>query len=271
MHNRKGLDMTEEIKLDSFSKFLLNEFEGRQKRNPSYSLRAFSSFLEVGPSVISNIFLGKSSPSLKYTTNFGKKLGLSLKEIEEYCKSLEIKKILKEDERFLKYKKITLDSYEVVSQWYHIAILYLRAENNIIPSPEVTAERLTISLDESNEAYQRLTRLNLIKLVNNEYIVQSDIFYENIDGEHMADASRKFLVGIQQKSLEALESIQKDKRSHSALVMSFNPDRIDEVKDSLRKFRKKFLSTYDFKDSNNQAFVLQTSFFPISKDQDSED
>lgn len=247
-----------------FTEFLKNEFDERKRRNQAYSIRAFAKYLGVNSSVISKIFSAKSRPSVKYIEEFGLKLGMPLKDIQRIVKTEQIGLILKEDEKFKSYKQITLDSYELVSQWYHIAILYLRDKNNILYEVDILSKKLGVPKKKIIEALKRLERLDIIKAENNRYKVVTDAFYQNIESTHTEQAAKKFVHDILLKSIDALENTPKDQRVHSTLTMSFSPSKMKDVKIFIDKFRKKFLSTFDEKSNDVEAYTLQLSFIPLS-------
>ena len=46
--------------------------------------------------------------------------------------------------------------------------------------------------------------------------------------------------------------------------MSFSPDKMDEAKEVIRKFRRKFLANFDEVSKKNKVYTLQLSLFPLS-------
>ena len=111
----------------NFVEFLKFEFEKRKERNPSYSRRAYAKFLDTNIGVISGLFNNKRKLSSKYIEGFGLKLGLNLEEIQNYQRDLKLKHAIRDDDEFKKYTQISLDSYRMVADWYHISLLYLQS------------------------------------------------------------------------------------------------------------------------------------------------
>lgn len=142
-----------------------------------------------------------------------------------------------------------------------MAILYLRNKENVLYDVDTLAKKLEVPKKKVNEALNRLERLGIIE--GNKVI--SDAFYQNIDRTHLEVAAKKFVKEILLKSIDALEEVPKSKRVHSTLTMSFTPDKIEDVRIFVDQFRSKFLSTFDEKKDNVEAYSLQLSFFPLSK------
>lgn len=248
----------------SFLEFLKLEYEQRKMRNPKYSMRAYANFLEVNAGILSSILNGKRKMSHKYIETFGRKLGLGINEIKAYQASLKVKETIAEDEIFKKYTQVTLDSYQLLSEWHHMAIIYMRERNDYLKSPVVLAKALGINKTQVDEALERLERMDIISKESRGYKVKSKTFLTNIDSDLSKDAARKFMRDILYKSLEALEHTDISKRDHSTITMSFPPKEMQNAKEMLKSFRRKFLTTFDKASSKNEAYTLQLSFFPLS-------
>ncbi len=250
----------------SFIDFLKLEFEKRKSRNPSYSKRAYASFLETNIGVISGLFTNKRKLSPKYIESFGLKLGLNLEEIVFYQRELKLNNSIDEDEDFKKYQQITLDSYRMVSDWYHISLLYMQKKSGILPSINEISERLGVKKIDIKNALMRLERLKIIKRVSdNSFKVVSNNFYSNIESKFTQSAGKKFIKDILLKSLEALDDVDREERDHSTITMSFPRKDMPAAKDMIKKFRRKFLANFDKSSDKNDVYTLSVSFFPLSK------
>lgn len=250
-----------------FLECLSREFKQRKERNSKYSMRAYANFLDINAGILSSLMSGKRKMSHKYIENFGRKLGLSLNEIKSYQASLKVKETIADDEIFKKYTQVTLDSYQLLSEWHHLAIIYMRERNNILKPAEVLAKSLGITKKQVNDALARLERMDIISKETRGYKVISKTFMTNIDSDLGKDAARKYMRDILYKSLEALDHTDISKRDHSTITMSFPPKEMQNAKEMIKSFRRKFLTTFDKQSPKNEAYTLQLSFFPLS-DQD---
>jgi uncharacterized protein (TIGR02147 family) len=249
----------------NFTELLKAEFEKRKERNPSYSRRAYAKFLDTNIGVISGLFSGKRKLSPKYIESFGLKLSLNLEEIQDYQRDHKLKHAIKEDEEFQKYTQISLDSYRMVADWYHISLLYLQKKNGMLPSIDEISDRLEVKKTDIKNALMRLERLNVIKRVPTGFKVISNAFYSNIDSTYTLEAGKNFIKDTLLKSVDALEHIDRDLRDHSTITMSFPEKDMPAAKEMIKKFRRKFLSNFDKSSDKNDVYSLSVSFFPLSK------
>ena len=111
-------------------------------KNPSYSLRAFSSRLGIQVSALSEILNGKRVISKKMGLRI--LLGLGLSPIE----SENILSDSNKDEE----SNLSLDYFKAVSNWYYFAILSLAEIPNFEANPAWVARRLNISNREAKES-----------------------------------------------------------------------------------------------------------------------
>lgn len=255
----KGFNMQKD-----FPEFINQEFRLRKERNSKYSVRAFANYLEINAGILSSLMNGKRKMGHKYIEKFGRKLGLSINEIKGYQANLSIKESITEDEMFKKYTQVTLDSYQLLSEWHHMAIIYMRTPNNYLKSPVILAKSLGLTKKQVSDALARLERMDIVTKTSRGYKVKSKAFITNIDSDLGKDAGRKFMRDILYKSLEALEHTDISKRDHSTITMSFPPKEMQNAKEMLKKFRRKFLTTFDRPSTKNEAYTLQLSFFPLT-------
>jgi uncharacterized protein (TIGR02147 family) len=248
----------------AFSERLAQELEIRRLKNTSYSMRAFAAFLGTNVSILSGLLSGKRKLNHKYIEDFGLKIGLTIYEVIAYQKALDFTNSFQDDHILTKYAKVTIDSYQILSEWHHIAILYVRKDGDTLKSVAEIAKSLSLSETKVSEALGRLERLEIIKKAGSTYKVLTNSFMTNIDSDLGRAAGRKFIRDILHKSLEALDEIPIEHRDHSSITMSFSPDKMTEAKEAIKKFRRKFLANFDEVSKKNKVYTLQLSLFPLS-------
>lgn len=126
-----------------------NEFENRRSRNPSYSLRAFAAHLDVHTACLSVILRGKRPLTEKLVERFIQNLALGFDDLQ-LCLTAE------SGEKAVKNRVLTLDTFAIISQWYHDAILDLMKLDSFVPDIHWIAETLEITPTEVHSAIERL-------------------------------------------------------------------------------------------------------------------
>src|SRR5262249_41639681 len=139
---------------------LQNELVRRTKENPSYSLRAFARMLGIQSGFLSKILLGQRRVTPATVRRLGGKLHLSLKELEVYEQNC----LAKQDQAAMDFRQIAYDHFQVISDWYHFAILELAVVNDFEPTSRWISKALGISVGEAQAAIDRLIRIGYVSV-----------------------------------------------------------------------------------------------------------
>ena len=162
------------INLTCCIEILRRQLDNRLSRNSNYSLRAFARDIGVSPSSLSDILNGKQGFSKNKAIQIGNKLGFNPMEINyfstlaesKYARSLSNRKIAKlKLQKFLKTKEteLSIESFKIISQWYHLAILELTKIESFESDNKWIAKKLGITIDEVRQAIERLIKMNLLE------------------------------------------------------------------------------------------------------------
>ena len=236
------------------------ELQKRMQNNSLYSLRAFARDLGISASLLSKILNNKYQ--------IKDKLALSLIEV------LELKLADYELNHFkdaLSYDKSQLlsleqDQFQLICEWYHDAIIEISGLKNISIGVEDLAKILNISETQAEEAVDSLLNLQLIKIDKNNKIKSNTAQTNtNILDEYITSASaRNQQAQILTKSIDALQNISIQERSHTSITLKFDSTRVKEVKELITNFRLKF--SQEMEDANGDSvYQMQISFFPYYK------
>ena len=110
-----------------FRLFLQGELLRRCKTNPRYSIRSFAKLLKIDPSTLSQILRGKRALTHAVVLKLGTKLGLSPIELSKYLEAAPTRRKSANEEKspLQQAQELTLDAFQIISDWYHYAIFEL--------------------------------------------------------------------------------------------------------------------------------------------------
>jgi uncharacterized protein (TIGR02147 family) len=202
------------LKYNDYKKILKNELSKRCNLNPQYSLRAFSKDLGIGAARMSEVLSGKQGLSVSSAEKIATKLGLSAFEKDYFItliESVHSRSQAKRDlARFnlLRFGanndlKLKEDNWELISNWYHSAIIELTKVRGFKNNYSWIAEKLAISKEEVEEACERLIRLNILKEEKGKLKVTGEwlVFSPN---EIPSDSIKKFHIETMNKASLAI-------------------------------------------------------------------
>ncbi len=245
-----------------FRLYLQAELVRRCQRNPKYSLRAFSKTLKVSPSALSAMLRGKRPITTLMIQRFAEALNLGPAEQSNFIESIVTKKSTRD------YQQITLDSYAVISDWYHYAILELTKTTNFVPNVTWVSKALGISKTEANIAVERLERMGLLEIRKGQWRDTSDEGNAtNISGDLTSSASRKLQKQVLEMSLKALEEESIEVRNHTSMTMAIDPADLPLAKEKIKNFRRELTKLLEKTKQPKEVYHLNISLYPVSKTQ----
>lgn len=252
-----------------FREFLQNEFLARTSRNSRYSLRSFAHSLEVAPSSLSEIINGKRIISEKLKLKVGKALGLAPEEVQNFKSKIHgnSKQSLGGDEvdndQFI---KITKESFEVISKWYHYGILELMKTTDFKWDNSWIAKRLGITIEESQRAIGRLLNIGLLnELPNGDLEDTTKGLSSDLEIGVTSLAKRTFQKHSLENALAALNNCPLDLRDNTTMTLAINPEDIPRAKKFITKFRRRFAIEFEKNKELTEVYQLSVALAPLTK------
>lgn len=249
--------------MQTFRTYLQQEFVKRTAKNPAYSLRAFAQQLGVNHATLSSLMSGKRAITEATLLKLGQALNLSPAEMSHFKNAAPT-----ESPTSSSYFMIQQDAFAVMSEWYFDAILemslipHFRLEANII------AKSIGITALQAKIALESLERLELlVKDENGKYKLQHQNSINILDPDFTSVANRKYQKSVLEKSVEALETVDRKKRDHTSTTMAINIKDLPKAKEIIQKFRHDLNAYLQREDASpDEVYQLQVSFFPLTKD-----
>jgi uncharacterized protein (TIGR02147 family) len=250
-----------------FRNRLRQELLDRCKRNPTYSLRAFASHLDMDPSTLSKILNGKRPLGRKLVLQLGSKMGLSTREIGAFLNraSSGAAEDAAESADHEMGLRLALDRFAVISDWYHFAILELMQVKAFRPEASWIAKALGLKVIEVDAAIERLERVGLLKIHGNgQWQDLSYGFSTSIGPDMISTAHRRLQEQFLEKSAQALVCVPIQDRDHTTMTVAIDKSRLPVAREKIKRFRRslaKFLSEGDVLDD---VFNLNIALFPLT-------
>jgi plasmid maintenance system antidote protein VapI len=240
-----------------FRLYLQQELMRRCAKNPKYSLRSFAKSLGLQPPTLSHILRGKRAISPTMQKKLAEALALGPEEIARFSMS--------ETASRVSLQQLTIDAFNVVSEWHHFAILELLKVRGFEARPRWVARALGITVSEVNVAIERLVRLELLKVTKKGDWIATSGGNSTIGNEFSTIALRKLQKQFLEKSIQALESVPIDQRDHSGMTFAVNLNDLPELKKRIKTFRRELCEYAERNPRPDEVYQLAVSFFPLSR------
>jgi uncharacterized protein (TIGR02147 family) len=251
-----------------FKQLLQNELVKRCKANPGYSLRAFARSLRVEPSSLSQIINGKRPLTHKMKLRLGASLGLSVHDLERIPTTNGASARGKKQKEL---PRLSLDTFAVISEWYHYAILELTYLADFKPDAAWVSRRLGITKSEARIAVERLFTLGLLeKSKDGKWKdTSADGELSHLHPSLSTDAARQYQIQLLKLSQASVERDDLKVRNHTSATFCFDPEDLPRAIEALTEFRRKFAREFQPQRAKQKAakevYQLQISFFPLTR------
>lgn len=247
---------------EDFRLYLQTELIRRCQANPQYSLRSFAKALRVSSSALSAMINGKRTITERTKKEFGLILGLGLDEIQLFSKRMQ---------KETNYNQLAIDSFALISDWYHYAILELLKVDSFESNPSWIAKRLGITKSEANFAIERLIRMDLIEVdAQNNWIDTSGGSTTNIETGLTSAGSRKLQQQILQKAITALQNVDISKRDNTSMTIAINTKDMLAAKEIIKEFRRNLTDFLERtgNEAPNEVYHLGVAFYPVTNNEE---
>lgn len=247
-----------------FRIFLQSDLARRCQKNPKYSLRSYAKFLAVSPSFLSHLLHGKRAVTRSTLDKFSKKIGLNPETTDAYVR-YHFEKTSTEEATKISLNQLSMDQFQIISDWYHYAILELILLDGFQPSVKWVARVLMITVSEVHGAIERLQRVGLLTLLPNGKWIANPQGNTTIGNDFTTVALRSLQKQILEKSVVALETQPLTERDHTSVTMAMDSSLMPEAKLCIRKFRKQMIRLQEKSQLKDQVYHLAVSFYPLLK------
>ncbi len=260
--------------MENYREWLKETFAVRCKKNPSYSLRAFARDLGLFPSHLCDVFNGKQGLSRKTAIRIAdtiklkeseKQLFVTMVDAEHSRNPSQRKRAV---ERLEKLKitetvqKIGADTFNVISDWYHFALLDLMETVEFVPDMDWIAKRLEITKDEASRAVERLVSIGLLEMGAKGWIKTRQ--FPSVFSDIPSEPIRKYHRALLQKAEISLTTHPMETRDFSSMSIPIDPSDLDEIAEDIRVFRRSLDNKYKLRARKNAVYALCIQFFSLT-------
>lgn len=246
--------------------WLRHEYTLRRVKNPRYSLRSFSKLLGIPSGRLSEFMSGKRRLTARMGIRISEHLGYAPEKHDEFMSRIqtvnqpEVRTAEADSSTHERRKEI--DSFHLISEWYHLAILSLMKIQDFESDYKWISQRLGISTVEVREALERMVRLGLVEVDKGQWTRCP----ENLSylPNNASSAVRRFHGQHLEKAGVALEEVPKECRDFSSITMAINPDKLEVANKKIRDFRRQLSDELESEDAT-EVYTLGIQLYPLSK------
>ena len=252
---------------DDVRQYLQRELLRRCKANPHYSMRAFARTLRLESSVLSKILRGRRSVTPQTLRQIAGRLNLSPDQMNRFQGMLVERRGRRQRPAASppNYAQLTVDSFQVIADWYHFAILELIAIKGFEPKAKWIARKLGISVSEANAAVERLQRLGMLAVGPDGKWLDRSGQVTNIHGDFTNAAHRMLQKQILEMAIRAIENVPLERRDNTGMTMAIDPSLLPEARQRIKKFRRGLCAFLQKNKNKTAVYQLGIALYPLSR------
>jgi len=254
--------------------YLKRLLEEKSGEIPGYSLRKFSMQLGINPGRLSLILRGKEGLSKVSAEKIAAALSLSKLEKEYFIQLVlsadsrskktrqKAKKLIQKKYKQRDYSEIELDTFSLISDWYHFAILELVNVKGFENSSQWVAKKLSITQAQASLAVERLCRMGMLNWQNGKLTAAEPTTATPTDVP--SQAIRKYQTELIKKSLIAIETQNVHERDITSTMISIKKESLVEAKQLIKEFRRNFARMIEKQDKADAVYSLNVQFINLT-------
>jgi uncharacterized protein (TIGR02147 family) len=257
--------------------YLKAELERRKQINPSYSLRAMAKNLGIAPSSFSEVLSGRKHFSVRSAAGVALRLRLKGRDFRYFCtlvnfeisKDPEIKSMLATQLRTLNTKsaqsfQATIDEFDLLSKWYHPAILELTHIESIKMSPTNIAEILKISVADASAALKLLVKMNFLIQTGDDQFAKTKKQFQ-FQSESKNDFLKNYHKAMLHRVAEDLDHFQHTERAIGSETVPLSVHDLPEARLILEECFQKIIRLSEQSKHKTDVFYLGIQLQKLSR------
>lgn len=260
--------------IEDYKIYLRTQLENRIKKNPRYSLRMMASKIGISPSTLSDLMNNKRSCSLETAEKISHFFEMSPSVKEHFLSLVKIDSIknpeVKKRASNAVLKRVRLNSrlnfdqniFEIISEWYHNAILALLKTDGIW-NEKTISQTLGISIHETKSALNRLLEARLIQIKNRTYV--ASIGNPFLSSSIPNAALRKYHRQLLTKAIASLEEQTPQEKIIRTETLAFDKKDLAEVEDLISELMCRLVEMSQHSNKKNSVYHANFQFFKLNK------
>lgn len=262
-----------------YRSFLSDLFALRKAENAIWSYGYLAQKLDLDRASVVKIMQSKRHLPAEYLPAVYKLFSLSPLESEYFALLYRLERSRSASEREecarametmrpLHRQKLESAQYALFSQWYYTALWSLAGFHPCTLNTDFNQLlEFKVQAQEIQEALQALLNLQLLRL-SPEGMLERYEQNLTLPAQWNDQRINRYLYDSMSLSQKALQSISKEDRDISALILDFPADQLPEIKEMLAKFRKELIHKVNAMPPSNRVYQLSLQLFPLSKKTD---
>ncbi len=161
---------------------------------------------------------------------------------------------------------LSMDTFEVISDWNHYAILELMKIKDFKSDIKWISKILALPIAEVRVCVERLERVGILEILpNGKWVDKSEGFSTHVLNENYTSyAHQQMQIQILTGAINAMKNIAIEERDQSSMMMATSKKKIKEAKKRIQEFRRSLCEFLEDEPNKDAVYQLGISLYPIA-------
>ncbi len=263
--------------LPDYRNVLRDALAKRSASAPGYTMSRFAKELGLSPSRLSEVFSRRQGLSLEVAKRISGVLGLQEQEAGFFCDLIEYEHARSQEKRELarirllkrrgdvEGQAIERDVFQMISDWYHVAILELVETRYFREDYQWIADSLGISLVEAGAAMERLIRLKMLVRDEKGRLRRWEKSYYSADKD-VSEAMRNFHTQVMDRAKSAMVTRPVKESAYAAGMFPVRREDVPVVQGKIKRFLWRLSRDLESSLSSADAiYCMSMQFFEMTE------
>jgi uncharacterized protein (TIGR02147 family) len=244
--------------------FLRERFRAATGRNSRFSLRSFAKQLGIDHSTLSQVLRNRRRLSARDLKVVGRRIGMDEAAISVYLQNYRRKRSVATNAKDSRHFHLDLDTFQLLSVWYHYAILELLQVQGFKTDSRWIAATLGIAVEDVNISLQRLLRLGLLEMsARDRWIDKSGDadFYSTGITESAGNLMQQ---QIHDLAVGAIRNVPERHRIHRQMMIAVDSKQLPQFLLLADEFMNDVRSLVLNGGAKDDVYQAEISFFPVT-------
>ncbi len=248
---------------EPFRAFLESRLASARGKDPRFSLRAFAKRLGCDHATLSQVLRRKRPLTDRMIRLLGERLGLDPRVTEGYLSAHPRAKRTRPDRNPASWK-LSLEAFEVISEWQHYAILELTRLKGFRADTRWISQALDIPPDLANAAISRLCSLRMLEMTGRRTWVDRSSRV-TVDSGLLTDTARRRIdEQVHERALRAVRRSPASRRIQASWILAFRAERLAELSTLVASFHRKLSALAAQDREKDDLYQIEISAFPLT-------
>ncbi|WP_413574718.1 TIGR02147 family protein [Bdellovibrio sp. HCB290] len=260
----------------TYRQLLKQELETRICENDQYSMRAMAKQLKLSSAMLSSILSGKRNLSAKRALEIAKSLKFNKRRTEYFLALVQYDTVQSDEARTElletifslapreKPQKLDIDIFNLISDWYHVAIMKMTGTTTPPLNATTIAAHLGIEKGQATEAMDRLFRLGL--LVNDKNGNPTSSKAQIVADAPKHEALRKFHRQMMEKAITSLETQTAKEKFVGSETLAFDEQDLEKAAEIMEECFSKIIRLAAARPEKKHVYHMGIQLFRVTKE-----